>query len=65
MGKSAGKKSTQTTVSEVAKRYNKIKGENGWGCFLMGQDFQIHSRIKEHVTNDKFKTASRTSQTLD
>lgn len=39
-----GKRSTQKTVSEIAKRYNKIKGENKWGHFLMGQNFKMQSR---------------------
>lgn len=29
-GKSLRKRSTQATVSEVAKQYDKIKGENEW-----------------------------------
>lgn len=44
----------QMSGSEVAKRYNKIKGENEYGCFLMGQNSKIRSRIKEHVTNSKY-----------
>lgn len=57
-GKSVGRRGAQSEVqmsgSEVAKRYNKIKGENEYGCFLMGQNSKIHSRIKEHVTNSKY-----------
>lgn len=31
-------------LSEIAKRYNKIKGENKWGHFLMGQNFKMQSK---------------------
>lgn len=41
-------------LSQVAKRYTKIKGENEWGCFLMGQNFNVRSRIKKHMTNGKY-----------
>lgn len=63
-GQEFWKEKHPSVASEVAKN-NKIKGEGEWCCFLIGQNFKIPPRIKQHMTNGKYTNRLCTDQTLD
>lgn len=62
-GPEFSKEKHPTVVSEVAKN-SQTKGDE-WRCFLMGQNFKIRPRIKQHMTNGKYANCLCTHQTLD